>query len=259
MRNGADQVDEPPLLERARKKFAGLVEQQELLDDHVSIIARTLSTEEAVGKPVYDDLPILRGKEVMIEAQFRGAKGHAFTSAPSSWEGTVRDLLELPLGTNQARSLLSAAMNAVLRFLGLIDRTIHCHSEDITRCGEQMAEEVLKQYGRVSVGVVGYQPGLVAGLVQHFGADRVRVVDLLEENLNRRLGGIQIWDGLTRSEDLFRESDLVLATGSTVANGTVDGLLRLARTHDTPLLLYGVTSAAVCHLLDLPRLCLLAS
>ncbi|MBN1461807.1 MAG: hypothetical protein JXA57_19935, partial [Armatimonadetes bacterium] len=136
MRNGADQVDEPPLLERARKKFAGLVEQQELLDDHVSIIARTLSTEEAVGKPVYDDLPILRGKEVMIEAEFRGAKGHAFTSAPSSWEGTVRDLLEMPLDTNQARSLLSAAMNAVLRSLGLIDRTIHCHSEDITRCGE---------------------------------------------------------------------------------------------------------------------------
>ena len=259
MTESEHRAERAPLLERAREKFAALVEREGLLDDHVSITTRTLSTEEAVGKPVYDDLPILRGKEVMIQAEFRDAKGHAFTSAPSSWEGTIRELLELPLDTNQARSLLSAAMNAVLRFLGRIDRTVHCHSEDITRCGEQMAEELLKQYGRISIGVVGYQPGLVAGLAKHFGPERVRVVDLLEENLGRRVDDIEIWDGLTRSEDLFRESDLVLATGSTVANGTVDELLNLSRRHHTPLLLYGVTSAGVCHLLDLPRLCLLAT
>ena len=248
-----------PLLERARREFARLVETRRLLDARIIITARTLSTEEAIGRPVYDDLPILRGKEVMIEAEFQGAKGHAFTSAPSSWKGSLRDLLALPLDTHRHRALLTAAMNAALRSLGLVDRTIHCHSEDIARCGEQMAADLRREYGAIRVGVVGYQPGLVAGLGKHFGPENVRVVDLLEENLGRRVDGVEIWDGLTRAEDLIRESDLVLATGSTVANGTVDGLLRLARKYDTPLLLYGVTSAAVCHLCGLPRRCLLAA
>jgi uncharacterized protein (DUF4213/DUF364 family) len=150
-------------------------------------------------------------------------------------------------------------MNAVLRSLGLVDRTVHCRSEDIARCGEQMAADLRRKHGAIRVGVVGYQPGLVAGLAKHFGPESIPVIDLLEENIGRRVGGVEIWDGLTRAEDLIRASDLVLATGSTVANGTVDGLLRLACKHDTPLLLYGVTAAAVCHLCDVERLCLLAN
>jgi len=248
-----------PLLERARREFARLVGTRRLLDARIIITARTLSTEEAIGRPVYDDLPLLRGKEVMIEAEFQGAKGHAFTSAPSSWKGSLRDLLALPLDTHRERALVTAAMNAVLRALDLIERTVHCHSEDIERCGDRMAADLRREYGPIRVGVVGYQPGLVAGLAKHFGPANVRVADLLEENIGRRVGGVEIWDGLTRAKDLIRESDLVLATGSTVANGTVDDLLQLARKYDTPLLLYGVTSAAVCYLCGLPRRCLLAA
>ncbi|UCC69270.1 MAG: hypothetical protein JSV79_04975 [Armatimonadota bacterium] len=247
------------VLERARREFAALAEERGLVGTPVRITARTLSTDEAVGTPMYDDLPILRGKELMIEAEFCGAKGHAFTSAPSSWEGSIRSLLAFPLDTNHQRALLTAAMNAVLRSLGLVDRTIHCHSEDIARCGEQMAADLRRERGPIHVGVVGYQPGLLAGLAEHFGSGNVRFVDLLQENIGRRVGGVEIWDGLTRAEDLVRESDLVLATGSTVANGTADGLLRLARKHDTPLLLYGVTAAAVCYLCGIKRLCLLAA
>jgi len=247
-----------PVLERARREFARLAGARGLLDTRITITARTLSTAEAIGEAVYDDLPILRGKEVMIEAEFQEAKGHAFTSAPSSWEGMVRDLLALPIDTNQRRALLSAAMNAVLRSLGLVERTVHCHGEDIARCGDQMAADLHGEYGDVRVGVVGYQPGLVAGVAKHFGPANVRVVDLLEENIGRRVGEIEIRDGMTHAEDLIRGSHLVLATGSTVANGTADGLLRLAGERETPLLLYGVTAAAVCHLCGVPRRCLLA-
>jgi len=248
-----------PLLARGRREFAIVVQARGLLDAPIRVTARTLSTEEAIGTPVYDDLPILRGKEVMIEAEFQGAKGHAFTSSPSSWQGSVRDLLQMPLAANPQRAILTAAMNAVLRFLGLVNRTVHCHSEDITRCGNQIASELHQQYGPISVGVVGYQPGLVAGLVQHLGPDRVRVTDLLSENIGGRVHGIEIWDGATRTEDLVKATDLVLATGSTVANGTVDDLLRLTQQHRVPLLLYGVTAAAVCHLCGIKRLCLLAA
>jgi len=256
---GEDEAKAVPVLARAVEAFREIVEAHGLSEASLRITARTLSTEEAIGTPHYDDLPLLRGKEVMIEAEFRGAKGHAFTSAPSFWSGSVRQLLERPLDSNKQRALLVAAMNAVLRSLGLIDRTVHCHSEDIGRCGEQMARQLRARYGPISVGVVGYQPGLVAGLAEHFGPDNVRATDLLEENLGRRVEGIEIWDGLTRTDDLVRESNLVLATGSTVANGTADDVLQLARQHGVPLVFFGVTSAAVCHLCNLPRVCLLAS
>ena len=247
------------LLERARREFAALAEERGLLGTPVRIAARVLSTQEAIGTPLYDDLPILRGKEVMIEAEVRGARGHAFTSAPTSWEGSVRDLLQLPLDTSQQRALLTVAMNAALRSLGLIDRTVHCRSEDIARCGDQMARGLRREYGPITIGVVGYQPGLLAGLAKHFGPTNVRVTDLLAENVGRRVHGAEIWDGAMRTDDLVETAQLVLATGSTVANGTVDDLLTVATRHGVPVILYGVTAAAVCHLCAIPRLCLLAA
>lgn len=247
-----------PLLVRARRTFAGLVQDAGLSEASISVTARTLSTEEAIGTPVYDDLPILRGKEVMIEAEFQGARGHAFTSAPSSWSGTLGDLLALPLDRARERALLNAAMNAVLRSLGAIDRTVHCHSEDIARCGAEMAAGLRQEHGPIPVGLVGYQPGLATGLVEQFGADAVRTTDLLEENVGRTVHGVEIWDGADRTEDLVRRSQLVLATGSTAANGTLDELQELSARAGVALIVYGVTAAAVCHLCGMRRLCLLA-
>ena len=61
------------LLVRSRRAFAGVVDDAGISGASIRITARTLSTEEAIGTPVYDDLPILRGKEVMIEAELQGA------------------------------------------------------------------------------------------------------------------------------------------------------------------------------------------
>ncbi len=246
------------LLVRARRAFAALVDEAGLGGATIIVTARTLSTEEAIGIPVYNDLPILRGKEVMIEAEFQAARGHAFTSAPSSWSGTAGDLLALPLEHARERALLNAAMNAVLRSLGVIDRTVHCHSEDIARCGAEMAARLRQEFDLIPVGLVGYQPGIAAGLVEQFGPGNVCITDLLAENLGRAVGGVEIWDGADRTEDLVHRSRLVLATGSTAANGTLDELQDLTASAGVPLIVYGVTAAAVCHLCGMRRLCLLA-
>jgi hypothetical protein len=246
------------LLVRARRAFAALVDEAGLGGATIIVTARTLSTEEAIGRPLYDDLPILRGKEVMIEAEFQAARGHAFTSAPSSWSGTVGDLLALPLEQARERALLNAAMNAVLRSLGAIDRTVHCHSEDIARCGAEIAAHLRQEFGPIPVGLVGYQPGLAAGLVEQLGPDAVRITDLLEENVGRTVHGVEIWDGATQTDALVRRSRLILATGSTAANGTLDQLQDLAAGAGVPLIVYGVTAAAACHLCAIRRLCLLA-
>jgi hypothetical protein len=112
---------------------------------------------------------------------------------------------------------------------------------------------------REEASVVGYQPGLVAGLSRHFGRDLVHVADLLEDSLGRSAHGIEIWEGATRTEELVDASQLVLATGTTAANGSLDEIVRLTQKSGIPLILYGVTAAAVCHLCGLRRLCLLAN
>ena len=122
-----------------------------------------------------------------------------------------------------------------------------------------MAAQLRREFGAIAVGQVGYQPGLLAGLVRHFGSDRLRVTDLAHENVGREVEGVCIWDGDTRTEELVRSSGLVLATGSVAANGTLDDILRLARASGVPFILYGVTAAAVCHLCDIRRLCLAAT
>jgi uncharacterized protein (DUF4213/DUF364 family) len=204
-------------------------------------------------------LPILRGNEVMIEAEFGGARGHAFTSQPGNWSGSLREVLVLPLQSHVERAILCATMNAVLRFLGEVGRTVHCKSEDIEDCGREMAEELHAEFGDASVGVVGYQPGLVAGLVSQFGPARVHVTDLAAENVGQVKQGVEMWDGATRTGDLVAASDLVLATGSTAANGTYDEIARLASKQGVPLILFGVTAAAVCHLCGIRRMCLRAT
>jgi uncharacterized protein (DUF4213/DUF364 family) len=243
------------VLARAREAFREVVESGGLTEASVEVTTRVLTTEEAIGTPEYDDLPLLRGKEVMIEAAFRGAKGHAFTSSPSRWSGTLRELLGLSLSRNHERAVVCAAMNAVLRSLGHIDRTVHCRNEEIGECGRAIAEDVRREFGSIRVGVVGYQPGLVAGLVESLGPENVEVTDFLEVNFGRNVHGVEIWDGLESTEELVRTSDRVLATGSTAANGTLDGLMQLAGDAGIPLTLYGVSAAAVCHLCQIPRVC----
>jgi uncharacterized protein (DUF4213/DUF364 family) len=247
------------ILLRAKGALGAVARREGLSNAPVDVSTRTLTTEEAIGKPEYDDLPILRGKEVMIEAAFRGAKGHAFTSSPSPWSGTLRELLALPLTRNEQQAVFCAAANAVLRSLGAIDRTVHCRDEDIAECGRKIATQIYGECGRIRVGMVGYQPGLLASLVEQLGAENVRVIDLAEANVGRRVHGVEIWDGAECAEKLVATSDRVLATGSTAANGTLDELMELAADEGTPLTLYGVSAAAVCHLCGVARTCTLAT
>ena len=244
------------LIERARERFSHHLIGRGILDDAVTVHARVLPAEEAVGaRPGFADLALLRGEEVLIEATFREARGHAFTDAPGDWSGTLREALALPLDRNHHRALLLAIMNAVLRESGLIAGTVHCRNEDIARCGEDMAGLLREEFGPVRVGLIGYQPGLLRGFVGRFGADRVCVTDLLESNIGRVVEGVEIRDGSNRTEELLRSSDLLLVTGSTAANGALDGILASAGERGRSLILFGVTGAAIAYLCGLRRLC----
>jgi len=57
------------------------------MDEKVSVVsARVLSSKEAIGETGRDDYPLLKGKEAMVEAVYKGVKGHAFTDMPGGFE-----------------------------------------------------------------------------------------------------------------------------------------------------------------------------
>ena len=75
-----------------RKEFCRLIDGLVLMDDEqITVVsARTLSAKEAIGNPDRDDFPLLKGKEFMVEASFRGAKGQAFTDMPGNYKGYLK-------------------------------------------------------------------------------------------------------------------------------------------------------------------------
>ncbi len=245
----------PSVLEQARDLFAGIVERERLAERFVSVRVFPLTAEEAIGRPWRRDFPIVIGKERVIEARFRGTRGQAFTDSPQEFEGTLAEVLNLELTTNQHRAVLIAALNAVLSHLGMVEATVHCKDEDPEYCALEIAETVSVRFGSVSVGLIGLNPAIAERLVDRFGADRVRITDLDPDNVGKVRFGVQVWDGSGRTEDLIVASDVVVFTGTTLVNATFDQIWHLIYAHDKRYLVYGMTAAGVCRLVGIDRIC----
>ena len=246
-----------PVLDQVRARLmvllAGQPDPAGLLGAPVTVLARPLTPEEAIGTPGRRDFPIIVGKERVVEATVLGRRGHAFTDSPPELVGSLSEVLQLPLDRNQHRAIFVATMNALLCHLGRARTTVHCKDDDPERCSQDIAETLRRQLGAAEVGLVGLNPAIAERLVQTFGPDHVRITDLGRDNVGRERFGVQVWDGATQTEELVRRSDLLLVTGTTLVNGTFDRIHQLAA--GKPLILYGVTAAAVCEMMGIERLC----
>ncbi|MDD4448510.1 MAG: DUF364 domain-containing protein [Methanothrix sp.] len=244
------------LLEEAKSRFIALLESQSNACQSVSlqdelVISRPLSVSEAIGDTGRDDFPLIRGKEVLMQAVFRGAIGQAFTAASGGFRGSLGDVLEMPLDGPFERAVLIATMNAVLRYLGKIEGTIHCRDDGPGRCKASMAEWI-KEQGAKKVGLVGLQPALLEALVQALGPEKVMVSDLAEAGTVRC--NVMVLDGMQAGQ-MFESCPLILMTGSTFANGTIDDLMEAVRGWGSRVVFYGSTAAGAAYLLDLERWC----
>lgn len=232
------------------QKFTELPEVKEILDEQIEISAKTLTPEEAIGNTERKDYPILTGKDVMLEATFKGAAGQAFTSAPADFSGTLADIIQLDYEKDDyAAGLLIAAINAVMGSLGLCDRRVHCKNEGPKNCGIEIGKYVKSVYGNVKTLVVGYQPSIIENLVSSI--EEVRALDLDPNNVGQERCGITIEHGVDDMEDAIAWAELVLCTGSTVCNGTLVDYMNL----DKPTYFFGTSLAGVAELLGLKRLC----
>jgi len=81
------------------------------------IHTRSLSPEQAIGKPAHRDYPLLKGKEFLTEALFNGVAGQAYSSSGGDYKGNLAEILELPLQNDRERTIFIASLNATLRYL----------------------------------------------------------------------------------------------------------------------------------------------
>jgi len=249
-------VSDRRVLERAKEFFSAIVAEEQLGNDRVRVAVEPLSPRQAIGCPQRRGFALLEGREVMIEAEFRGSLGQAFTGQPQSFQGTLDDVHRLNLGSGANRAVFVSTLNAVTSHLGMATGTRHCRDDEPERCGSEIARNLLKEYGRVKVGLVGYQPAILGNLTRAFGVENVKCSDLSPKNIGSYKSGIRVWDGKTETARLIDWCELLLVTSSATVNDTFDDIYERAVTSQgKPLLLFGVTGTGLAALLGLRRIC----
>ena len=242
-------------VEEVKEKFRTIITEHNFGSELVEVTVGTLTAKEAIGNPSRQDFPLLECREVMIEARFKGSYGQAFTDKPNEFKGSLNDVMNLFLDSNDSRAVFDASLNAVMAHLGMVTGIRHCHDEEPEKCAGEIAQYLLEKYGRVKVGMIGYQPAILENLVTALGAANVRCTDLNPKNIGTKKLDAEIWDGHTDTERLISWCDIVLATSSTIVNDTYDDIKTLADTYSKRLIIFGVTGAGVSALLELERLC----
>lgn len=243
------------VLEEIRKKLTELVKQHGLLKERILVRIGTLTPEEAIGNPARNDYPILEGKEVMIEADFQGSYGQAFTDRPQNFSGTIADLLNLNLDTSGNRAIFIAAVNAITSHLGIAEGMRHCRNDEPERCAALIAEKLYKDFGKSKIGIIGLQPAILDHLSATFGADNVRCSDLNPKNIGTVKSGVTILDGKKDNIDLVKWADIVFITSSSIVNNSIDYIRKKAMEMNKQFIVFGVSGAGASALLGIDRLC----
>ncbi|MDI6703007.1 Rossmann-like domain-containing protein [Methanothermobacter wolfeii] len=214
-------------------------------DMHVDIRAKNPSLDSSRIK----DYPLLQGKEVMLRATLEdGTVGECFTDNPLPFSGSLKELL---LEREGEIPCLIATLNAVMRKRGFIDKTSHCNGRTPEKCAELLLDYI-EVLGYDKIGLIGFQPAFVCKLQETF--KNLMVSDLSTENIGKK-DCVEILNGNEYNKKIIQSSDVILVTGSTIANGTFEDILELAIKFNKRVIFYGTTIAGVSALLGVERFC----
>ena len=229
-----------------RHSLTQQIAEQGWQQETVRVRVRTLTPEEAIGNPEDKDYPLIKGKERMMAAEFRGVQGQAFTDMFGHFQGTLQQVAELELTNNFRRAVFLTSLNAMMRARGLVERTVHCRDDAPPSCACQLVDYMSQKFGRPKIGMVGLQPRMVQELSKKFA---LRVTDMDQDNIGQNRFNVVI-EGAEQNPDVLDWCDVALVTGTTLSNATLVQML----THK-PTVFFGVTVAAPAVILKLERFC----
>ena len=234
------------LYDKLRRYFITLVKENNLETQEVVIRAKALTPEEAIGNPEDKDYPLIVGRERMMQAEFRNTCGQAYTDMYGNYSGKLSEIAGMELKNNYRRAIFISSLNALMRYLGLVDKTMHCKDNEPRECGFKLVEYIVAKYGNPKIAVAGFQPRMVESLAKSF---KVKVTDMDYANINAEKFGVIIQSPQKTKEHLDW-CDIVLVTGSTIVNDTITNFLI-----DKPVIFYGVTISGAAKVLGLEDFC----
>jgi hypothetical protein len=229
-----------------RQKFIRLIKEHGLEGEEVIVKAAALTPEQAIGNPEDKDYPLIKGRERLMQAEFRDSRGQAFTDSYGNFSGQLAEIANMELVNNFRRAIFISSLNAVMSHLGLISQTVHCKDTQPRECAAELVNYIKEKYGQPKIAMVGFQPRMVEALARQF---ELRVSDMDEANIGQKKFGVKI-DGPSRSQENLDRCDIALVTGTTIVNDTIDQLL-IAK----PVIFYGVTIAGAAKLQGWNRFC----
>jgi|GEM_PF-33271 len=245
-----DRMMTEDLYKEIKRRMRDLLIGNDLLDQKVRIHARALTSEEAIGNPEADDFPLQKGRERLMQADFQGTFGQAYTDQYGDFEGPLKEILEIDLKNNYRQAIFIATLNAVLRHMGLIEKTVHCKDQGPSECADALKDYIKDHYGAKKVLQIGFQPRMVESLAKYF---QLRIIDLDPENIGAQKFGVHI-EGPDATDEAKRWADLLLVTGTTLVNDTIGQFL-----HGKPVIFYGTTIAGAAYLMGWERFCAFGS
>lgn len=229
------------MIEELKENFINIVEENNLKHEDIEIKTCPSSPHE---------------KEVLIEADFKRSKGQAFSADAISFQGKIKNILNIDLNTSKNRALFIASTNAVLRYLNLIQGTVHCNVvEEAKRCAQKMADSFSRRYGMfLTIGMVGFQPFVAEALIKKIGKENIRICD--NTNKDKNFYDVVIEDE-KNMKNIVAGSFLTLATGNTIIDGKIDEIIKTFKEDNKSriVVFYGVTIASTQKLLGLKRIC----
>ena len=234
------------MYEIIKREFTKIITESNLESETVVVKAAPLSPEEAIGNPEDRDYPLIIGRERLMQAEFRGCLGQAFTDMYGNFSGRLSDIVAMDLKNNFRRAIFISSLNAVMRYLGLVTKTVHCKNNEPPECSQELVKFVERNYGNPKIAFIGFQPRMVQALSPRF---ELRVTDLDEDNIGKEKFGV-IVGGPEKTQQNLDWCDLALVTGTTVVNGTFRQF-----TSSKPVVFYGVTISGAAKLLGLNHYC----
>ena len=234
------------IYDKLRKYFITLVKENHLEEQDIIVRARPLTPEEVIGNPEDKDYPLIIGRERMMQTEFKNTRGQAYTDMYGNYSGKLLEIAEMELKNNFRRAIFISSLNAVMRYLGLVDKTMHCRDDEPRECSSQLAEYIAKKQGHPRIAMVGLQPRMVESLVNNF---EIKVTDMDYANIDTNKFGVTIQSPQKTKEHLDW-CDVALVTGSTIVNDTIADFLI-----NKPVIFYGVTISGAAKALGLENYC----
>ena len=240
------------IYQKIHRRFLQILEKYQVDTSQSVVTSRSLSPEEAIGITERKDYPILTGKEIMLQTEYMGFFGQAFTDAPAEIHTSLSEILSLDIIHDaHARGLYLSTLNAVMKHLGLVENTVHCKSCEPADCAPLTVRYLKEHYTPSKIALIGYQPSLYKALSEE-SCWQVRCLDLNPDNIGQERFGSVVAHGIDDYDELVLHwADLILCTSSVFCNATMDRYIDIGK----EVLFFGITGAGAISLLGLNRHC----